>query len=215
MKFVPTALTQTPFGAAVKAAQRTIMAAAARKVLYATKLGFGFSLVALVWTGPVQPLGRLLEDVRRRMQRGPDEGGIESAELVHRGIDHFLKGTGFGFTVRAILLEAGNDDDLGRTEVAQLVGKSLGHIGDDQVVVEPGHFARQVRPDIQPGIGDDGGASARRRVRPHFLRLLSDGPPRGGRQPEAGAGHRCARCGAGDQEVAAIEATRLPTPGFL
>ena len=31
---------------------------------------------------------------------------------------------------------------------------------DDQVVLEPGHLARQVRPDIQMGIVDDGGALA-------------------------------------------------------
>ncbi|MCK5448757.1 MAG: hypothetical protein KAJ43_11475 [Gemmatimonadetes bacterium] len=47
------------------------------------------------------------------------------------------------------------------------------------------------------------------------MSLLSGGPPWGGRQPKASAGHRCACRGTGDQEVAAIEATPLLSPGFL
>ncbi len=96
------------------------------------------------------------------MYRGADEGRVKTAKLIHRRIDYLLQGTGLAFIVRTLLLQALDDDDLRRTEFAQLRGQAFLHIGDEQVVTKHGHFFRQVWPDIQLGIGDYSSAYAGR-----------------------------------------------------
>jgi hypothetical protein len=79
---------------------------------------------------------------------------------MHRCIYHLLNGPRLAFIARALLLYAGNNDDVG-TISAQLLGQSLERIDDHQVVVNLGKFTRQVRTDIQLGIGNDADATIR------------------------------------------------------
>ncbi len=91
---------------------------------YNTALGFVFSGLALTMLVAGRPrtaialgavtatiggltLGRGEHDVPVR----GDDGRIKTAKLVHRGIDHLLDGARLAFVVRALLLEAGNNDD--------------------------------------------------------------------------------------------------------
>ena len=62
------------------------------------------------------------------------------------------------FVIRSLLLQALNDDDVRGSEFEQFLGQAFLHIGNNQVVPEHGHFARQDWPDIQLGIGDHSGA---------------------------------------------------------
>ena len=80
--------------------------------------------------------------------------------FMHRCIYHLLNGPRLAFIARALLLYAGNNDDVGTISV-QLLGQSLERIDDDQVVVNLGKFTRQVRTDIQLCIGNDADATIR------------------------------------------------------
>jgi hypothetical protein len=224
MKFVPTAFTLTFFDATVRAAQRHIMFAAARITLYATRPGWGFSPVALVWTTRRQHrlqrvhhrqavllvrelhvLRRLFEDVLAAVPGGADEHRVVAAELLHGGVHHLLDGAGHALVVGALLLETGDHDHLVGAQVRELLLQALLHVRDDQAVAEARELLGEVGPDVQLRIGHDGHPLARGRVGPQLLRIRRLGL----RPRRSGCDHPGRPCGSRHQQIPAIHARAL------
>jgi hypothetical protein len=85
----------------------------------------------------------------------------------------------------------------------------LAYISDDQVVVALGHLACQVRPDIQLGIGDDGGALAGLRVGPRDVGIRCFRLCRCCIYTEAGSGNACRSKRPSLKQITAIDAFRI------